>query len=299
MRKIKSIGLVLYAWLQKVVRVMLPTYLLLFLTKRRGQKKAPLTQEEAAVRLQRALRERIASKGSHATIVANRKHRFELVKRARKIAQYRGIASTPTRCFKKLNNETIYQERYIWLDFNENKFYWSKTNPVEGDGLPPAKPAPTPAPVAAPTSIETSFAAGVTTGLNSVTKAVASVTAATTATLAEPKEEMMPEVMKTEDQLAKANTKSLPIKNSVIAANFEDNVKITRNATDISGARFNICLDPNNIPPSVMGTSKLLLSMGSSVHTIELFIPECDSRKDGASYYAEVMKNCTLLSKSS
>ena len=186
---------------------------------------------------------------------------------------------------------------------------------MEGDGLPPAKPAPAPAPLAAlnaaPAAVKAAVAeggmvaglkAGLTAGLTAATEAVASATevvASVTGTEAKPQEKTVPVVAKTAEQLTNAGAKSLLSKNFIISTNCEDNVKITRSGTEVSGARFNLILDPNNVPPSVMETSKRLMSMGSGVHTMELFIPDPISRKDAAFYYAELMKVSTLLSKSS
>jgi len=106
---------------------------------------APLTEEEASIRLQKAVRKYRASKKSQGKVSSDRKYRFEQQKRDMEAVECRGPVSRPVRCFKKLNTESEYQERWVWMDLSDNKLYWAKKNPIEGgNDLPPVRPPPAP-----------------------------------------------------------------------------------------------------------------------------------------------------------
>lgn len=245
--------------------------------KPKSSPKAPLSEEEAAIRLQEAVKKYCNSKKSQGKISAARKYRFEQQKRDKEAMEYNGIVSRPVRCYKKLNTESEYQERWVWLDLSNNKLYWAKKNPVEGgNDLPPVKPLSLPHNVVGTATTTTSGDAN--SSINEV-----------------------PVVKISDEQIVTSGAKFLNVKGYVLACSCSDNVRITRSGKEIVCSKIEINLDPNNIPASVQGTGKIFLNSITSgvVHKVEIFVPNNDKSEGSAFFYADIMRKAIRLSKSS
>ena len=178
------------------------------------------------------------------------------------------MVARPIRCYKKLDRETEYQERWIWMDMRTKQFHWAKRNPLKGgDDLPCSVPPPVaPCDVTDIPEIE----------VVEVTKA----------------------------QAKQANSKSFTVKTigdkkghvSHVACRHDCNIMVGE--THVKCAQLVLCLDPDIIPPSLMKMSKSIFTgmTAGAVSHVELFIPhdESGNRAGSSFYYTNVMRKLAI-----
>lgn len=103
----------------------------------------PMTEEKAALVIADRFKNWVVIWKAQKVAEAKRQAAFAAEEAKKEAKTFHSIVARPIRCYKKLDNESDMQERWIWLDMTTNQFHWAKKNPIEGqEDIPAAVPPP-------------------------------------------------------------------------------------------------------------------------------------------------------------